>query len=180
MPLYGNLGYEQYFPQNGQSVQFPAHAPMGVMPSGGPFPEGALQLPHFTGDRLVIPPGQGLSLPASVSSVSGQMPAPQASSRRISLPRAVPTLKNVGGRSEDMEKLKDEIKQEIEEQQSRKEAKLESRWFELPSNTYGTAIWAVLILEMEALNPLFLFAAADSENVPSDQRWDPEAGGNWL
>lgn len=39
MPLYGNLGYEQYFPQNGQSVQFPAHAPMGVMPSGGPFPE---------------------------------------------------------------------------------------------------------------------------------------------
>lgn len=71
----------------------------------------------------------------------------------------------------------EELRRGKEKEANLDEEELDSQWFSLPSNTYGAAIWATLILHIEAIDLQLLWKAGDDDTVPFSQTWDPE--GEW-
>lgn len=131
------------------------------------------QWPYFK-DNLLVFPRAGVALQAQPSGTGGN----QGNIDDIS-----ETLLSL---TSDMEKLQSEIllqelkkvsqKELKKEQQEKRE--LQTKWFMLPENTYGAAIWAILVLEPKAADVWLLWPSANAPWVPVAQRWTP-ANGCW-
>eukprot|EP00961_Rhodomonas_salina_P140892 1896436-Rhodomonas_salina.1 len=58
------------------------------------------------------------------------------------------------------------IIQEVMDEQEQQKKVLDQFWHELPANTYGVAIWAILAMDIDALIPQNIFLPSDDANVP--------------
>lgn len=169
----------QYAPPQGQ--QYPRQGSIGsaAVPSG--FPPIKLKIPPVP---YFSPKDNQLSIPQADGRGFSAMPAYKLSSDPTYNSSADGLRESI--KQEVMRELRRDFKQNIRQEivletrqeSASKEAALETRWYELPGNTFSAAIWAILVLEIDALNPMYLAKGRDNANVPFHQQWKQDGGFN--
>lgn len=73
------------------------------------------------------------------------------------------------------------VRDEIRAQGRDEDKKFDNMWFELKPNTFSTAIWALLVMDIDALSLTALTETkSQSKLVPVEQRWVPVDAWYWT